>query len=86
MNNENIMDKELLAGREYSGIDKIEGPLAYIRKTHPIGYRELVECVDREGNIRTGLVLDTSDDIVVVQIFEGTSGMTLPDTRMRFNG
>lgn len=86
MNDISSIEKELLAGREYTGIHKIEGPLAYIRKTHAVGYQELVECVDRDGNIRTGLVLDTSDDIVVVQIFEGTSGLTLPDTRMRFMG
>ncbi|MDC7123956.1 MAG: V-type ATP synthase subunit B [Spirochaetales bacterium] len=80
------MNKELLAGREYSGLDKIEGPLVYIKNTHPVGYSELVECVDKEGNIRTGIVLDTSEDVVVVQIFEGTSGLTLPNTKMRFMG
>ena len=86
MSNVESINKELLSGREYAGIDRVEGPLVYIRKTHPVGYRELVECIDREGNIRTGLVLDTSDDVVVVQIFEGTSGLTLPQTRMRFMG
>lgn len=86
MSKETLISKELLSGREYAGIDKLEGPLAYVRKTHPVGYRELVECIDKEGNIRTGLVLDTSEDVVVVQIFEGTSGLTLPNTRMRFMG
>ncbi len=86
MNDFASIEKSLLAGREYTGINRIEGPLAYIRKTHPVGYQELVECVDKEGKIRTGLVLDTSDEVVVVQIFEGTSGLTLPDTRMRFMG
>ena len=80
------IDNELKAGREYQGIDRIEGPLVYIRKTHPVGYQELVECIDRDGRIRTGLVLDTSDDVVVVQVFDGTSGLTLPDTGMRFMG
>lgn len=78
--------KELLAGREYRGVDRIDGPLIFIRKTHPVGYRELVECVDREGKPRLGMVLDTSDNEVVVQIFEGTSGMTMPETRVRFQG
>ena len=86
MSREEIINKELLSGREYVGVDRIEGPLVYIRKTHPVGYRELVECTDREGNIRTGLVLDTSDDVVVVQIFDGTSGLTLPQTSMKFMG
>jgi V/A-type H+-transporting ATPase subunit B len=78
--------KELLAGREYRGVDRIDGPLLFVRKTHPVGYRELVECVDRDGNPRLGMVLDTSDQEVVVQVFEGTSGMTMPETRVRFQG
>ena len=67
-------------------MDQIEGPLVYVKKTHPVGYRELVECIDKEGKTRTGMVLDTSDDVVVVQVFEGTSGLTLPDTGIRFMG
>ncbi len=85
-NNLNPMEKELLAGREYNGVHRIEGPLVYVRKTHPVGYRELVECVDKEGHTRMGMVLDTSDEIVVVQVFEGTAGLTLPDTCVRFMG
>lgn len=80
------MEKELLAGREYVGLYKIEGPLVFVRNTHPVGYRELVECVDRDGATRLGMVLDTSEDVVVVQVFEGTSGLTMPETRTRFMG
>ncbi|MFP4179369.1 MAG: V-type ATP synthase subunit B [Spirochaetaceae bacterium] len=79
-------DRALLAGREYAGVDRIEGPLIFVRKTHPVGYRELVEIRDGQGNTRPGLVLDTSEDLVVVQVFEGTSGLTMPDTRIRFRG
>ncbi len=86
MPEQEIVRKQLLAGREYRGIDRIDGPLIFVRKTHPIGYRELVECVDREGATRLGMVLDTSANEVVVQIFEGTSGLTMPDTRVRFRG
>ncbi|MDX9800030.1 MAG: V-type ATP synthase subunit B [Spirochaetia bacterium] len=78
--------KKLKTGLEYIGVDKIEGPLVFIRKTHAVGYRELVECVDPSGATRLGLVLDTSSDIVCVQVFEGTSGLTMPDTHIRFMG
>jgi len=44
--------KSLLSGREYIGVDKIDGPLVFVSKTHPVGYRELVECVDKDGNVR----------------------------------
>jgi V/A-type H+-transporting ATPase subunit B len=79
-------NKTLLAGREYIGVDKIDGALVFIKNTHPVGYRELIECVDREGSPRLGIVLESSTNIVVAQIFEGTSGLTLPGTRVRFSG
>jgi V/A-type H+/Na+-transporting ATPase subunit B len=82
----NDIRKKLMTGREYIGLSKIDGPLVYIRNTHPVGYRELIECVDRNGNTRLGMVLDTSESVVVAQIFEGTQGMDMPDTRVRFRG
>ncbi len=81
-----LNNKHLLSRREYISVDKIEGPLLFIRNTHPVGYRELIECVDKQGNIRLGIVLETSVNTVVAQVFEGTSGLTLPDTRVRFSG
>jgi V/A-type H+-transporting ATPase subunit B len=78
--------KRLLAGREYIGVDRIDGPLLFIRNTHPVGYRDLVECVDLQGTTRLGIVLDTSAELVVIQVFEGTSGLTMPDTHVRFRG
>jgi V/A-type H+-transporting ATPase subunit B len=79
-------EKRLQPGKEYIGVSRIDGPLLFIEKTHPVGYRELVEVVDRNGDLRLGLVLDTSDEVVVVQVFEGTQGLTLPGTRLRFRG
>lgn len=79
-------EKKLKAGLEYIGVDKIDGSLFFIKNTHPVGYQELVECVDNEGNTRLGLVLDTSDTAVCVQVFEGTSGLTMPGTHVRFMG
>ncbi len=84
--NVNTMESGLETGREYLGVDKIDGPLLFVRKTHPVGYRDLVECVDPAGDVRQGMVLDTSDDTVVVQVFQGTSGLTMPDTKVRFMG
>lgn len=78
--------KKLMTGREYNGIDRIEGSLVFIRKTHPVGYRELVECIGADGRTRLGMVLDTSADVVIAQVFDGTAGLNLPDTKVRFNG
>ena len=79
-------EKKLLAGREYVGVDRIDGPLVFIKNTHPVGYQELVECVDPAGKVRLGMVLDTSDEVVCVQIFEGTAGLNMPGTSARFMG
>jgi len=78
--------KRLMAAREYVGIDSLDGPILMIRKTHPVGYRDLVECIDAQGNVRLGMVLESSADAVAVQVFEGTSGLSLPDTKVRFTG
>ncbi len=78
--------RRLMSGREYVGASRIDGPLVFVRNTHPVGYRELVECVDAEGKARLGMVLDTSDEVVVVQVFEGTDGLTMPGTKTRFRG
>ncbi len=79
-------NKVLESGREYIGVDKIDGPLIFIKKTHPIGYNELIECIDNQGHTRLGIVLESSTDVVVVQVFEGTSGLNLPSTRVKFSG
>lgn len=79
-------NRTLLSGREYMGVSRIDGPLVSMRNTHPVGYGELVELHDPRGKLRIGQVLDTSDDAVVVQVFDGTAGLTLPGTKMQFMG
>ncbi len=78
--------RRLKSGREYIGVQRIEGPLLFVENTHPVGYRELVECIAPDGGVRLGTVLDTSDKTVLVQVFDGTSGLTMPGTRVRFRG
>tara|TARA_B100001029_G_scaffold37063_1_gene28416 strand:+ start:2542 stop:3921 length:1380 start_codon:yes stop_codon:yes gene_type:complete len=61
--------------KEYKTIREISGPLVFVEKTEPVSYGELVQVSLPDGSIKRGQVLDTSHDIVVVQIFEGTSGI-----------
>jgi len=61
--------------KEYKTITKIAGPLVFLEKTEPIGYGELVNLVLADGTMKRGQVLDTSDEMVVVQIFETTAGI-----------
>ena len=61
--------------KEYKTIKEISGPLVFVEKTEPVSYGELVQVSLPDGTTRRGQVLDTSHEIVVVQIFEGTSGI-----------
>ncbi len=61
--------------KEYKTIKEISGPLVFVEKTEPVSYGELVQVSLPDGTTKRGQVLDTSHDIVVVQIFEGTSGI-----------
>ena len=71
--------------KEYRTISKIAGPLVFVEKTEPIGYGELVNLILADGTMKRGQVLDTSDELVVVQIFETTAGIGR-DTGVRFTG
>ncbi|MCQ1534361.1 ATP synthase subunit B [Methanosarcina sp. KYL-1] len=61
--------------KEYKTITQIAGPLVFVEKTEPVGYNEIVNVNMPDGTTRRGQVLDSSADIVVVQIFEGTGGL-----------
>ncbi len=70
--------------REYVGISEIVGPLVVLENTHPVGYNEFVKLKGVDGEERSGIVLDTSDEAVLVQVFEGTTGLDLNATRVKF--
>ena len=71
--------------KEYKTISRVAGPLIFVGKTDPVGYGEIVKIALPDGSVKNGQVLDTSDDIVVVQVFEGTSGID-KNTRVKFLG
>jgi len=71
--------------KEYRTINKIAGPLVFVEKTEPVGYGELVNIVLFDGTIKRGQVLDTSDELVVIQVFETTTGIGR-DSGVRFTG
>ncbi|MGD0056608.1 MAG: ATP synthase subunit B [Methanomassiliicoccales archaeon] len=61
--------------REYRTITQIAGPLVFVEKTEPVGYGELAVVTMPDGSTKRGQVLDTSKDLVVIQVFEGTAGI-----------
>ncbi|MDD5767801.1 MAG: V-type ATP synthase subunit B [Methanothrix sp.] len=71
--------------KEYKTINEIKGPLLFVEKTEPVGYNELVEIRTETGEMKRGQVLDTSNEIVVVQVFEGTGGLG-KESSVKFTG
>jgi len=71
--------------KEYKTISKVAGPLIFVEKTEPVGFGELVTITLPDGSVKRGQVLDTSKDVVVVQVFEGTRGIDSSST-VRFTG
>jgi len=71
--------------KEYRTVAQIAGPLVFVEKTEPVGYSELVNIVTADGTVKRGQVLDTSDEVVVVQVFETTAGIGR-DSGIRFTG
>lgn len=66
--------------KEYKTITRIAGPLVFVENTEPVGYGDLVKIKLSNGTIKSGQVLDTSESVIVVQVFEGTSGIDREST------
>lgn len=71
--------------KEYKTIKRIAGPLIFVEKTDSVAYGDLVKIKLSDGRIKNGQVLDTSEDMVIVQIFEGTSSIDR-DASVKFIG
>lgn len=72
--------------KEYLTVTNIVGPLVIVEKIKDVKYSELVEIETAAGEIRRGTVLDVSTKRAVVQVFEGTTGLNVDESRVRFLG
>ncbi|OJV63074.1 MAG: V-type ATP synthase subunit B [Clostridiales bacterium 38-18] len=71
--------------KEYLRIDKIEGPLIFLKGINEAKYGEIIE-ISVEGQRRLGKVIKIDAHMVVAQVFEGTSGMSTVNSSVRFTG
>ena len=71
---------------EYLTVSNIVGPLVIVEKIRDVKYGELVEIETGDGLLRRGTVLDVSTERAVVQVFEGTMGLDVDKSRVRFLG
>ncbi|ESS06758.1 MAG: ATP synthase archaeal, B subunit [uncultured archaeon A07HB70] len=61
--------------KEYETITEISGPLVFAEVDEPIGYDEMVEINTPDGDTKRGQILESSDGLVAIQVFEGTTGI-----------
>ncbi len=71
---------------EYIGVKKITGPLIFIESMSELFYGEVVEIYSQDGKERIGKVIELGDKLAVIQVFEGTEGLSPAKTRIRLAG
>jgi V/A-type H+-transporting ATPase subunit B len=71
--------------KEYLTVSSVSGPLVVVEKIQDVKYAELVE-IESFGQIRRGKVLEISEDKALVQMFEGTMGLDVLGSKVRFLG
>jgi V/A-type H+/Na+-transporting ATPase subunit B len=73
-------------GQEVLGVNRVEGPILVIEGAGPVGYDEVVEVTDSQGQVRRGRVLEVGERASVVEVFAGTTGLSIDGTNVRFLG
>jgi V/A-type H+-transporting ATPase subunit B len=72
--------------KEYKTIQEIAGPLMLVNHVEGVSYDELGEIELADGTIRRCRVLEVNGDTVMVQLFEGSTGINLAESKVRFLG
>lgn len=71
---------------EYTRVDSVRGPLVVVGDVDGVGWDEVAEIRLASGELRHGVVLDVHEDLAVVEVLEGTSGVGLDGVRVAFSG
>jgi V/A-type H+/Na+-transporting ATPase subunit B len=72
--------------KEYQSVQKLAGPLMFVKNVSGISFNELVEIELPDKTVKNGQVLEVSETAAVIQVFEGTSGIDTAKTKVRFLG
>jgi V/A-type H+-transporting ATPase subunit B len=73
-------------GQEVIGVGRVEGPILVVEGGINVGYDEVVEILDSENHLRRGRVLEVGEGMAVVEVFAGTTGLSIDGTNVRFLG
>lgn len=72
--------------KEYKTVAEVAGPLVLVEQVEGVKYEELVEVELSGEDIRLGKVLEVNGDTALVQLFEGTTGINIYKSKIRFLG
>ena len=69
----------------YKKIHKIIGPLVFLENKHDAKYGEIVKVYSPKDNMeRMGQVIEITEQLIVVEIFEETRGLSVSDSNITF--
>ena len=71
---------------EYTGLSDLNGSLVALEGVSGVSYDEMAELVMADGSRRYGRVILIEGDRAVLQVFEGTRGISLENTSTHFTG
>lgn len=70
---------------QYVGLSEITGPLIFLDNVENVRYEEMVEIQCKDGS-RLGRVVQLEGKKAAIQVFEGTNGLSLQNTKTKFTG
>ncbi|MCL2503672.1 MAG: V-type ATP synthase subunit B [Coriobacteriia bacterium] len=73
-----------LLSTDYRTLSYITGPLIFVQNVKGVAYNEIVDILMPDDSRRSGQVLEVSGSTAVIQVFEGTSGIDVAKTEVRF--
>jgi V/A-type H+-transporting ATPase subunit B len=79
------MGSEVLT-REYATVSRLVGALLFVENVRGVGYGELVRVMGPDGVERRGQVLEVGEGMAIIQVFEGTQGLDIERTSVKFVG
>ena len=71
---------------EYLGLSEVNGPLAVLEGVENAAYEEMVEFSLDDGSKKLGRIVAVYEDKAIIQVFEGTEGISLKNTHTRLTG
>ena len=72
--------------KEYKTVTEVVGPLMLVEGVEGVNFEELVDIKLQTGEHRRGRVIEINKDRAMVQLFEGSTGINLEGTSVRFLG